>query len=79
MPRPDSQTSNGQANYNRTTSIQDAADLFMTKLDHKFSDKISLSGVYLCNRTDEPFSVWDDNLFQDPAAAPCFGASMLGS
>ena len=47
MPRPDSQTSNGQANYNRTTSIQDAADLFMTKLDHKFSDKISLSGVYL--------------------------------
>jgi hypothetical protein len=71
MPRPDTQVSNGTANYNRTARIQDAADMFMTKLDHKFSDKISLSGVYLYNKTDEPYNVyWDENLFQDPNAAP---------
>jgi len=71
MPRADRQISNQTANYNRTASIQDAADQFMTKVDHKFTDKLSLSGVYLYNKSDEPYSVyWDDNLFQDPNAAP---------
>jgi hypothetical protein len=43
----------------------------MFKGDHKFTDQISLSGVYLYNKTDEPYNVyWDDNLFQDPNAAP---------
>ena len=71
MPRADTQVSNGSANYNRTASIQDAADQFMFKGDHKFTDKVSLSGVYLYNKSDEPYSVyWDDNLFQDPNAAP---------
>ena len=71
MPQPDQQVSNGAANYNRTARIQDAADMLMTKADHKFTDKLSLSGVYLYNRTDEPYNVyWDTNLFQDPNAAP---------
>ena len=71
MPRPDTQVSNGTANYNRTARIQDAADQFMFKGDHKFNDQVSLSGVYLYNKTDEPYNVyWDENLFQDPAAAP---------
>jgi trimeric autotransporter adhesin len=71
MPRADVQVSDGSANYNRTASIQDAADQFMFKGDHKFSDKVSLSGVYLYNKSDEPYSVyWDDNLYQDPNAAP---------
>jgi hypothetical protein len=71
LPRPDQQVSNGQANYNRTARIQDAADMIMTKLDHKFTDTVSLSGVYLYNKTDEPYNVyWDENLFGDPNAAP---------
>jgi hypothetical protein len=71
MPRADRQVSDQTANYNRTASIQDAADQFMFKGDHKFSDQVSLSGVYLYNKSDEPYSVyWDDNLFQDPNAAP---------
>jgi trimeric autotransporter adhesin len=71
LPRADTQVSNQQANYNRTARIQDAADQFMTKIDHKFNDKISLSGVYLYNKTDEPYEVyWEDNLFGDPNAAP---------
>jgi hypothetical protein len=72
MPRADSQISrDGVMNYNRVARIQDAADMIMTKGDHKFSDTMSLSGVYLYNKTDEPYAVyWDENLFQDPAAAP---------
>ena len=71
MPKPDVQVSNQQANQNRTARIQDAADMIMAKADHKFSDKISLSGVYVYNKTDEPYEVyWEENLFQDPNAAP---------
>ena len=45
--------------------------MLMFKGDHKFTDQLSLSGVYLYNKTDEPYSVyWDDNLFQDPQATP---------
>ena len=71
LPKPDSQVSNSSANYNRTARIQDAADMIMTKVDHKFTDQVSLSGVYLYNKTDEPYNVyWDENLFGDPNAAP---------
>jgi trimeric autotransporter adhesin len=71
MPRADTQVSNGSANYNRTATIQDAADQFMFKGDHKFNDKVTLSGVYLYNRSDEPYNLyWDENLFQDPNNAP---------
>jgi hypothetical protein len=71
LPNADTQVSNGVSNYNRTARIQDAADQLMFKADHKFSDKISLSGVYLYNKTDEPYNVyWDENLFGDPSAVP---------
>lgn len=71
MPRPDTQVSNQTANTQSTSRIQDAVDQFVVKGDHKFTDKISLSGVYMYNKTDEPFEVhWKENLFQDPAAAP---------
>jgi hypothetical protein len=43
----------------------------MFKGDHKFTDKVTLSGVYVYNKTDEPYAVyWDDNLAQDPNNAP---------
>jgi hypothetical protein len=71
MPKPDENRSNQTANYRRTARIVDAADQFMTKGDHKFSDTVSLSGLYIYNKTDEPYNVyWDTNLFQDPNAAP---------
>ena len=48
----------------------DHADQFTGKVEHKFTDKVSLSGVYVYNKTDEPHSVfWDDNLAADPAYA----------
>ena len=71
MPQPDQQISNQTTNYVRTATIQDSADQFMFKGDHKFTDAVSLSGVYLYNKTDEPYAVyWDENIFQAPGAAP---------
>jgi trimeric autotransporter adhesin len=68
IPLPDSDVNDGSANYSRTTSIVDQADQFTGKVEHKFTDKVSLSGVYLYNKTDEPHSVfWDDNLFGSPS------------
>ena len=68
VPQPDSNVSNGQPNHSRQTSIIDVADQFTGKVDHKFTDKVSLSGSYIYNKTDEPHSVfWDDNLFGSPS------------
>ena len=68
VPQPDSNVSNGQPNHSRQTSITDVADQFTGKVDHKFTDKVSLSGSYIYNKTDEPHSVfWDDNLFGSPS------------
>lgn len=68
LPAPDDDVSNGEPNYVRTANIVDRADMFTGKVDHKFSDRVSLSGTYLWNRTDEPFAVfWDENLFGSPS------------
>jgi hypothetical protein len=68
VPQPDSNVSNGQPNHSRQTSITDVADQFTGKVDHKFTDKVSLSGSYIYNKTDEPHSVfWDENLFGSPS------------
>ncbi len=68
IPLPDSEVNDGSANYSRTTQIVDAADQFTGKVEHKFTDQVSLSGVYVYNKTDEPHSVfWDDNLFGSPS------------
>lgn len=72
FPAPDSQTSNGQNNFTRTAEINDRAQMYTLKLDHKFTDKVSLSGFYLYNKTDEPCaSFWEPGLngknrFADP-------------
>ena len=54
MPKPDSEVSNGQANYVRSAEINDRAMMYTGKVDHRFNDKISLSGFYLYNKTNEP-------------------------
>jgi trimeric autotransporter adhesin len=54
LPKPDSEVSNGQSNYARSAEINDRAMMYTGKVDHRFSDKVSLSGFYLYNKTDEP-------------------------
>ena len=75
FPTPDSQVSGtasgNQANYVRQSFQVDLADMQTAKVEHKFSDNVSLSGVYFYNRTDEPFAeYWDTNKFADPGALP---------
>jgi trimeric autotransporter adhesin len=55
LPMPDIERSNGSANYTRTSLINNKfQQLYSAKVDHKFSDSVTLSGFYLYNRTDEP-------------------------
>ena len=39
-----------------TARLVDEADMFTLKMDHRFTDRWTLSGFYLCNRTNEPGS-----------------------
>ncbi len=74
LPMPDTSVDNGSANYTRTSLINNKFEQEYTlKVDHKFTDKISLSGFYLYNRTDEPCANYfgsasqdDPNRFADP-------------
>jgi hypothetical protein len=78
MPTPDQDTSvAGQANYFRGASIIDRGDMFMGKMEYKVSDKLSLTGAYIDNTTQEPDTdYWKDHnpqgdpnrgkLFRDP-------------
>jgi len=43
-----------QPNAIGTGFLVDMADMFTIKMEHKFSDKSSLSGLYIYNRTNEP-------------------------
>ena len=55
LPLPDSEVDNGSANYTRTSLIKSTGTQEYTgKVEHKFSDKISLTGFYLWNKSDEP-------------------------
>jgi len=47
---------NNQPNAIATGPIIDSADMFTVKAEHKFTDKWSLSGLYIYNKTDEPGS-----------------------
>ena len=72
LPSPDTDVSNGSANFNRTAELNDRAYMYTGKVDHRFSDQISLSGFYLYNKTDEPCAdYWEPGLdganrFADP-------------
>ena len=50
------QNENGNPNANGTAFIVDKAMMYTFKAEHKFTDKSSLSGLYIYNKTDEPGS-----------------------
>lgn len=54
LPAPTNDVSNGQSNFFSVAQIEDRAMMYTGKLDHRFSDSVSLSGFYLYNKTDEP-------------------------
>jgi len=53
---PMAQNADGNTNANGTAFIVDKAQMYTFKGEHKFTDRWSLSGFYLYNRTDEPGS-----------------------
>src|SRR5437762_8793729 len=74
LPAADTQIDNGSVNYNRTSLIKSSwTQEYTVKAEHKFTDKVSLSGFYLYNRSNEPCSNYfgsadqnDPNRFADP-------------
>lgn len=54
LPAPTNDVSNGSSNFFSTAQIEDRAMMYTGKVDHRFSDSVSLSGFYLYNKTDEP-------------------------
>jgi hypothetical protein len=73
LPLPNTNVDNGSPNYNATAQIDDYFQQeYAVKVEHKFTDKVSLTGFYLYNRTNEPCSnyYWiglsDPNRFADP-------------
>ena len=67
LPPSDTNVSNGGVNYNRTSLINNKFEqMYAGKVEHKFTDKVSLTGFYLYNRTDEPCA----NYFSPNPATP---------
>jgi hypothetical protein len=57
LPLPDLNVDNGSTNYTRTAQIDDRFQQeYAVKIEHKLSDRVSLTGFYLYNRTNEPCS-----------------------
>ena len=69
LPLPDTDVDNGTANYNRVSLINNKFEQeYAVKVEHKFTDKVSLTGFYLYNRTDEPVRVMMWSTVITPAA-----------
>ncbi len=74
LPLPDIDVDNGTSNYNRTSLIKSTwTQEYTGKVEHKFTDKVSLTGFYLYNRSDEPCANYfgsadqkEPNRFADP-------------
>jgi hypothetical protein len=54
LPTPTRDVSNGSSNFDSIAEINDRAVMYTGKVDHRFSDKVSLMGFYLYNKTNEP-------------------------
>src|SRR5262245_20257366 len=68
FPTPDTQRSgaDGNANYRRTALLKSKAYQATEKVEHKFNDRVSLTGLYAYQYTSEPDSMyWDVNTFAD--------------
>src|SRR5262245_39642920 len=67
LPLPDNNVDNGSTNYTRTALINNRFQQeYTVKVEHKFTDKVSVSGFYLYNRTNEP----DADYFQPGLNGP---------
>ncbi|HUE90020.1 MAG TPA: carboxypeptidase-like regulatory domain-containing protein [Vicinamibacterales bacterium] len=53
---PISGNENNEPNAEATGPIVDSADMFTVKAEHRFTDRWSISGLYIYNKTDEPGS-----------------------
>jgi hypothetical protein len=56
LPAPHRDVSNGSSNFDGIAEVHDRAMMYTGKVDHRFSDRVSLNGFYLYNATDEPCS-----------------------
>src|SRR5262249_3728604 len=74
---PMAQNENGNPNAIGTANVVDMADMFTGKVEHKFTQNFSLSGLYIYNRTNEPGSTImpSDSLFM---AEPHNGIGWFG-
>ncbi len=62
-PAPLRDISNGSNNFESTAQIEDRAIMYTGKVDHTFTDKVTLSGFYLYNRSNEPCAnYWEPGL-----------------
>ena len=67
LPLPDRNVDNATSNYTRTALIDNRFQQeYTVKIEHKFTDKVSVSGFYLYNRTNEP----DADYFQPGLNGP---------
>src|SRR5262249_31885481 len=55
LPASDVDRSNGASNYSRTSLINNKFEQeYTVKVEHKFTDKVNVTGFYLYNRPAEP-------------------------
>ena len=55
LPLPDTNRDNGTVNYNRNSLIKSEwTQEYTGKVEHKFTDNMSLTGFFLYNKSDEP-------------------------
>ncbi len=67
MPKPTDEVSNQNANYFNDNPTKDEALQWSAKMDHKFTDNLSLSALYVWARTGENGDCWyNSNLFACP-------------
>jgi hypothetical protein len=69
LPLPDRDVDDGGTNKTAQDTVRNSAQQMSVKIDHSFSDKVSLSGMYLFQNSSEP----DNNFFPDARyAAPSY-------
>jgi hypothetical protein len=76
FPLPDTDQSalgSGIPNYTRTAPVVDRGDMVTAKIEHKISDRVSLTGTYLFNDTREPCALfWGGHNAADPGQGAVF-------